>query len=214
MQLEIERQALRKETDAHSKERLKQLEGELARLREESSAIKARWQVEKDAIARIRKSKEAIEQLKAEEQRLERAGELAGVAEIRYGKLAAAKRELTAAQTKSRRTAKGRPHAEGRSGRRGHRQAGRQVDRHSRRPLARRRSPETGAHGRAPAPARGRARTTPSYAWPMPSAATAPASSDPQPPHRLVHFPRPHRRRQNGTGARARRISVRRRARP
>src|ERR1700683_4452888 len=109
MQLEIERQALRKESDAHSKERLKQLERELSTLQEEASAKKARWQVEKDAIARIRKSKEAIDQLKTEEQRQERAGNLAGVAEIRYGKLAAAERELTAAQQKLAEQQKGSP---------------------------------------------------------------------------------------------------------
>jgi ATP-dependent Clp protease ATP-binding subunit ClpB len=109
MQLEIERQALRKESDAHSKERLKQLERELSTLQEEASAKKARWQVEKDAIVRIRKSKEAIDRLKTEEQRQERAGNLAGVAEIRYGKLAAAERELTAAQQKLAEQQKGSP---------------------------------------------------------------------------------------------------------
>jgi ATP-dependent Clp protease ATP-binding subunit ClpB len=98
MQLEIERQALLRESDAHSKERLKQLESELAGLREESSARKAQWQVEKNAIAKIRAVKEQIEQLKAEEQRLERSGDLAKVAEIRYGKLATAEREIAAAQ--------------------------------------------------------------------------------------------------------------------
>src|SRR3989449_998629 len=98
LQLEIERQALLKETDAHSRERLKQIEEQLAELREESSTRKAHWQVEKEAIGRIRRLKEAIEQLKAEEQRYERAGELARVAEIRYGKLAAAERELEQAQ--------------------------------------------------------------------------------------------------------------------
>jgi len=94
MQLEIERQALLKETDAHSKERRKQIEKELAVLKEDSSARKTRWQAEKEAIGKIRKLKEQIEQLKAEEQKYERAGELAKVAEIRYGKIAAAEREL------------------------------------------------------------------------------------------------------------------------
>ena len=98
VQLEIERQALLKETDAHSVERRKQIEAELAKLREESSARKTRWQAEKEAIARIRKLKEQIEQLKAEEQKYERAGELAKVAEIRYGKIAAAEKELKQAQ--------------------------------------------------------------------------------------------------------------------
>jgi ATP-dependent Clp protease ATP-binding subunit ClpB len=98
MQLEIERQALLKESDAHSKERRKQIEKELAVLKEDSSGRKARWQAEKEAIGKIRKLKGQIEQLKAEEQKYERAGELAKVAEIRYGKIAAAERDLKQAQ--------------------------------------------------------------------------------------------------------------------
>jgi ATP-dependent Clp protease ATP-binding subunit ClpB len=98
MQLEIERQALLKETDAHSKERRSQIEKELAKLKEDSSARKARWQAEKEAIRKIHKLKEQIDQLKAEEQKFERAGDLAKVAEIRYGKIAAAERELKQAE--------------------------------------------------------------------------------------------------------------------
>jgi len=100
LQLEIERQALLKETDAHSKERRTQIEKELAKLKEESNVKKTRWQNEKEAIGKIRKLKEQIEQLKAEAERYERAGELAKVAEIRYGKIAAAERELQQAQQK------------------------------------------------------------------------------------------------------------------
>jgi ATP-dependent Clp protease ATP-binding subunit ClpB len=98
MQLEIERQALRKESDAHSRDRLKQIDKELAGLREQSNGLKAHWQTEKDAIGRIRKQKGEIEQLKADEQRYERTGDLSKVAEIRYGKLSAAEKELKAAQ--------------------------------------------------------------------------------------------------------------------
>jgi ATP-dependent Clp protease ATP-binding subunit ClpB len=98
LQLEIERQALLKESDAHSVERRGQIEKELAKLREDSSARKARWQTEKDAIAKIRKLKEQIEQMKAEADRFERAGELAKVAELRYGKIAQAEREAQKAQ--------------------------------------------------------------------------------------------------------------------
>jgi ATP-dependent Clp protease ATP-binding subunit ClpB len=94
LQLEIERQALLKETDAHSVERRGQIEKELAKLREDSSGRKARWQAEKAAIQKIRKLKEQVEQLKAEEQRYERAGDLAKVAEIRYGKIAQTEREM------------------------------------------------------------------------------------------------------------------------
>jgi ATP-dependent Clp protease ATP-binding subunit ClpB len=109
MQLEIERQALLKESDAHSKERRAQIEKELAKLREDSSARKARWQAEKAAIGKIRKLKEQIEQLKAEEQKFERAGDLAKVAEIRYGKITTAERDLTQAEERFAAVQKGAP---------------------------------------------------------------------------------------------------------
>ena len=98
LQLEIERQALLKETDAHSVERRNHIDRELAKLREDSSARKARWQAEKEAISKIRKLKEQIELLKAEADRYERSGELAKVAEIRYGKIAQAERDAQQAQ--------------------------------------------------------------------------------------------------------------------
>jgi ATP-dependent Clp protease ATP-binding subunit ClpB len=100
VQLEIERQALSKEKDKHSRQRRKQIESQLAALREQSSALKARWQNEKAAIGEIRRRKEEIERLKVEEQRFERLGELARVAEIRYGKLSAAEQELQRAQSR------------------------------------------------------------------------------------------------------------------
>ena len=109
LQLEIERQALRKESDEHSRARLSEIEKELSSLREKSNALKARWQTEKDAIARIRKQKELIDQLKTEEQRYERAGDLSRVAEIRYGKLSAAEKELKAAQDNLERLQKDHP---------------------------------------------------------------------------------------------------------
>ncbi|HKF53248.1 MAG TPA: ATP-dependent chaperone ClpB [Candidatus Acidoferrales bacterium] len=108
LQLEIERQALSKESDAHSRERLREIEKELSSLREKSSGLKAQWQIEKDAIARIRKIKGEIDRLKTEEQRMERASELAKVAEIRYGKLSAAERELQKAQESLAQLQKGR----------------------------------------------------------------------------------------------------------
>src|SRR5258707_315764 len=85
----------------------KYIEKELAKLKEESSAKKARWQTEKDAISKIRKLKEQIDQLKGEEQRYERAGELAKVAEIRYGKIAAAEAALRKAEQESDAVQKG-----------------------------------------------------------------------------------------------------------
>jgi ATP-dependent Clp protease ATP-binding subunit ClpB len=93
-QLEIERQALKKEDDANSKERLLVLDKELANLRERANTLKATWKKEKDLIARSRALKEKIEQLKLEEQAEERKGNLQRVAEIRYGLLRQAEEEL------------------------------------------------------------------------------------------------------------------------
>jgi ATP-dependent Clp protease ATP-binding subunit ClpB len=93
-QLEIERQALKKEDDRNSRERLDNVERELAEVREKSAALKAKWKQEKDVIARARKLKESIEQLKIEEQTEERRGNLQRVAEIRYGLLRQAEAEL------------------------------------------------------------------------------------------------------------------------
>src|SRR5579862_5288194 len=93
-QLEIEKQALKKESDPNSKERLGVIEKELAELREKSNALKANWKREKDLIARTRTLKEKIEQLKIEEQAEERKGNLQRVAEIRYGKIPQAEQEL------------------------------------------------------------------------------------------------------------------------
>jgi ATP-dependent Clp protease ATP-binding subunit ClpB len=85
MQLEIEKQALKKESDPNSQERLAVIERELAEIREKSNALKAKWKQEKELIARSRALKEKIEQLKVEEQAEERKGNLQRVAEIRYG---------------------------------------------------------------------------------------------------------------------------------
>ena len=93
-QLEIEKQALKKESDPNSKERLAVIEKELAELREKSNALKANWKREKDMIAHARALKERIEQLKIEEQAEERKGNLQRVAEIRYGLLVQAEEEL------------------------------------------------------------------------------------------------------------------------
>jgi ATP-dependent Clp protease ATP-binding subunit ClpB len=85
-QAEIEREALKKESDQTSKERLAKLEAGLANMMDEILEMKAHWQNEKDLIQTIRKIKEEQEQLGIEEQQAERDGNLARVAEIRYGK--------------------------------------------------------------------------------------------------------------------------------
>ncbi|MFY9845847.1 MAG: ATP-dependent chaperone ClpB [Terriglobales bacterium] len=93
-QLEIEKQALKKEDDPNSRERLAQIEKELAGIREQSNALKAKWKQEKDLIARARALKEKLEQLKIEEAAEERKGNLERVAQIRYGLIRQTEEEL------------------------------------------------------------------------------------------------------------------------
>jgi ATP-dependent Clp protease ATP-binding subunit ClpB len=94
MQLEIEREALRKETDTASKDRLKKLEKELADLRAESDALTARWQSEKQAVVRLQQLKRQVEETKAEIVQAERQYDLNRAAELKYGKLAGLERQL------------------------------------------------------------------------------------------------------------------------
>ena len=93
-QLEIEKQALKKEDDPNSRQRLAAIDKELAEIRERSNALKARWKQEKELITRVRGLKERIEKLKLEEQTEERKGNLERVAQIRYGELRQAEAEL------------------------------------------------------------------------------------------------------------------------
>jgi ATP-dependent Clp protease ATP-binding subunit ClpB len=93
-QLEIEKQALKKEDDPNSRERLVQVEKELAEIREQANALKAKWKQEKDLIAKSRALKEKLEQLKIEEAAEERKGNLERVAQIRYGLIRQTEEEL------------------------------------------------------------------------------------------------------------------------
>jgi len=85
IQAEIEREALKKETDKTSKERLTKLEKDLAAMKEKNSEMKAHWQNEKGAIQTIRQVKEELERAGIEEQQAQREGDLARAAELRYG---------------------------------------------------------------------------------------------------------------------------------
>jgi ATP-dependent Clp protease ATP-binding subunit ClpB len=105
MQLEIEREALKKESDAASKERLGKLERELADLKTESSALQAQWKTEKEAVQRVRTIREQIDDAKIQVAQAERAYDLNKAAELKYGTLAELERQLAAAE--SRATAKG-----------------------------------------------------------------------------------------------------------
>jgi ATP-dependent Clp protease ATP-binding subunit ClpB len=94
MQLEIEREALRKESDDASKARLEKLEGELAELHEQTDGLRARWQMEKDAVARMRELREQIESTKLDVERATQAADYAKASELKYGRLADLERRL------------------------------------------------------------------------------------------------------------------------
>jgi ATP-dependent Clp protease ATP-binding subunit ClpB len=100
IQAEIEREALRKETDPGSKERLAKLEKELSASQEKSREMKAHWQNEKKAIQTIRKLKEELERAGIEAQQAEREGNLARAAELRYGVETDLRRRLEEANEK------------------------------------------------------------------------------------------------------------------
>ncbi len=93
-QEEIEREALRKETDPASKERLAKIEKSLADLRDRSAVLKARWQQEKEVISHIRTVKEQIEKTQFEAAQAERLGDLARAAELKYGAIINLQKEL------------------------------------------------------------------------------------------------------------------------
>jgi len=95
LQLSIERQALSREEDTASKERLTKLEKEIADLTAERDAMKARWESEKLDIQKIRELKQRIEELKIEETRYERDGDLARAAEVKHGKIPEAQKQLS-----------------------------------------------------------------------------------------------------------------------
>jgi ATP-dependent Clp protease ATP-binding subunit ClpB len=94
MQLEIEREALKKETDTASQERLSKLEHELADLKAQGDELKAQWQAEKESVQRLRGIREQIEQTKIEIEQAERQYDLNRAAELRYGRLAGLERQL------------------------------------------------------------------------------------------------------------------------
>ncbi len=100
-QLEIEREAIRREND---KERVETLTREIEELKSKEAALRAKWQGERDLLQKIQQNKEAIEHLKIEAQQAERAGDYGRVAEIRYGKITEAERQIEALQEQLRLT--------------------------------------------------------------------------------------------------------------
>jgi ATP-dependent Clp protease ATP-binding subunit ClpB len=100
IQLEIEKQSLKKETDKTALERRNKIEKELAGLRESMDQMKLHWTAEKEAIKKIQAVKSGMESYKTEELNAQREGNLARVAEIRYGKLVELNKELEQEQQK------------------------------------------------------------------------------------------------------------------
>jgi ATP-dependent Clp protease ATP-binding subunit ClpB len=96
MQLEIEREALKKEEDAASKQRLERIEHEIAELRSQTDGIAARWQAEKAAVAQTRALRQEADQTRVEIEQAERQYDLNRAAALRYGKLADLERRLKA----------------------------------------------------------------------------------------------------------------------
>ncbi len=99
-QLEIEREALKKESDDASRERLERVSAEIADLNDSGAALSARWSHEKDTIAHVRELKERREALTAELERTQRQGQLERAAEIQYGLLVELEKDLAAEQEK------------------------------------------------------------------------------------------------------------------
>ncbi len=93
-QLEIEREALKRETDEASAKRLEELQQELGELNEERTKLKMHWDLEKEKIQKIRSMKSEIENLKLEAERYEREGNFGKVAEIRYGRITQLEKQL------------------------------------------------------------------------------------------------------------------------
>lgn len=92
--LEVERQALRKEKDAASRERLQKLDSEIGQLKEKAGGLKAQWEKEKRAVHEVKDLKEQIERIRLESEAAERRGDLEKAAELRYGKLVALQKQL------------------------------------------------------------------------------------------------------------------------
>ena len=105
--LEIERQALKKEDDANSRERLATVERDLAEIREKASALRARWTQERESMQQIAELKKKIDALRHEESIEERKGNFERVAQIRYGELPALEKERDERQDAAQRFAAG-----------------------------------------------------------------------------------------------------------
>ncbi|MBI5913315.1 ATP-dependent chaperone ClpB [Candidatus Azambacteria bacterium] len=108
MKLEIEQEALKKETDPVSKDRLKNIKRALAELKEKTSDLELQWKTERDIIAGIREFKKEADALRQQAEIKERAADLQKVAEIRYGKIPDIEKKIAAQETKLKQMQKSR----------------------------------------------------------------------------------------------------------
>ena len=211
MQMKIEREALRKESDAASKDRLARLEKSIADFEEKSRALSARWQGEKKKLGEAQKVKEELDQRRTELAQAQRRGDLGRAGEIAYGDHPGAREEaarrwrseggIQSAMVEEAVT----PDA--------HRADRVALDRHPRRQDAGGRAREAPADGGGARQARGRPAARRCAAVSTRRAPRARGPAGPEPADRLVHLPRPHRRRQDRARQGARRVPVRRRER-
>ena len=94
LQLEVERQALKKESDPASKARLAELEKELSALKEKSATLKAQWEKEKLGVGKVKEARERLEKLRLESEAAQRKGDLEKAAKLLYGEIPALEKEL------------------------------------------------------------------------------------------------------------------------
>ena len=191
IQLKIEREALKKENDRASKERLDRLEKELGELEERATTLTQAWQAEKEKLAGLRKLQEDLDQARIELEQVQRRGDLARAGELAYG-------VIPSSNGRSRIWKRGRPAADGRGG--GYRTAcgaGRvALDRHPGRPDARRRAREASEDGRSAEQARRRPGRSRQGGLDRGQAGTGRASGSQQ-ADRLLHVSGADRRRQD-----------------
>jgi ATP-dependent Clp protease ATP-binding subunit ClpB len=173
IQLKIEREALKKESDQASRDRLERLEKELAELEQKSTALTAQWKSAKDKLADSQKIKEQLDKARSELDIAQRKGELGRAGELAYGVIPDLEKKLKTAEE----------HDVAGSGKgvkeevmpEGHCRRGVALDRRAGRQDAGRRARQALAHGRTDRQAGSSARTRPSAPWPTPCAARVPA---------------------------------------
>ena len=207
MQLEIEREALRKETDPASQDRLSKLEKELADLRAQADALRAQWQAEKQAVQRLRALREQIEQTRIEIDQAERQYDLNRAAELRYGRLADLERRL---QSEEELLVKKQGQARLLKEEVDEEDIAQVVSRWTGVPVSRLLAGEVQKllqPGRRAAQARRRAGRSGDGSC-RSRDPRALGHARPQSSHRQLHLSRPHGRGQNRTGARPRRMSL------